>query len=77
MTTVDVPIDAIAERAANLRPSVDWRRVLVAVLLFVPWLIGRTVGVSVTCALYAFAAMQEGYAAGRTPNGATRGAESA
>lgn len=77
MTTVDVPVDAITERAQALKPSVNWRRVLVALLLFVPFMAGRAVGLAVTGVLYAFAAAQEGYALSRSPNGAQRGAESA
>lgn len=55
---------AVEARAARMQP-VDWRRALVALLTLVPFLLGVAVGGLVRTAVWATAAAQEGYHAGR------------
>lgn len=62
MTTI--PVDEIRERAETAEP-VDWRRVGLAILAFVPLVMGRAVGLIVWAASYSVAAFMTGYDAGR------------
>jgi hypothetical protein len=62
-------IDAIEARATTTRAPVDWRRVWLrvrlAVVAFLPMLVGYTVGVVVWVAVRVGAAFLEGFDKGR------------
>jgi hypothetical protein len=46
--------------------TVDWTRALITVLLFLPWLAGRTVALVVVSGAWIAAAAREGYESGLT-----------
>src|SRR5262245_13227530 len=72
MTTVDTRakmsapldwVDTVEHRAEQ--SSVDTRRVVLAILLFIPLMIGAAVGLLVRAGVFAYAAGVEGYKIGR------------
>lgn len=76
MTTVDNALPAgWVERAETraAQSTVDARRVLLAILMFVPLAIGAIVGILVRGGVLAFAVAQEGYAMGRSGSFASGG----
>lgn len=69
MTTLDnlTSFAARVEASAARRQPVDWRRVLLAMLSAVPYLLGRLAGRVVYCVRIMGAATREGYREGNAP----------
>lgn len=83
MTTVDTTtrmrpplewVEGVETRAS--RSTVDARKVLLAILLFIPLAIGAMIAITVNCAIYAWAAGSEGYRMFRRPANTEGRAES-
>lgn len=65
MVTIDQESTQARALAYQTRlAAVDWRRVLLSVVLFLPWLLGRTVAVIVISGSWLAAAAREGYDSG-------------
>lgn len=75
MTIVDpaarmpAPLDWVRATESRAEQStVDGRRVLLAILLFIPMALGALVAIVINCAVYAWAAGSEGYRMYRPAN---------
>lgn len=70
MSTVDTLVSLgqrIEANAARQREPIEWRKLLVAVLTGIPYLVGMFVGKAVYAARLTWAAMAEGYRVGDAP----------